>query len=464
MTFYPWRGRDARGREGSLWTEQSRLTHRGGLSRRALLKALALGVGADALSGLNGPLSALSSAHAQTPPSTPQKRMLLFFTPNGAVPHRYYPTGGVRDFQISPQSVLAPLESHRDDLIILEGLNFLTGTNHEGGMGAMLTNGHHVNSVTGGRSLDQYIAQSIDATYPLPSLELGVLTDPWGASVQTRMCYQGEGAFVHPDSDPRSVFRRLFGSSDGDEAQVEREKGYRRSVIDLVLGDLGDIKTRVGGQARVKLDQHLTSVREIERRLMALDEVTCDSPSVPPRLDHLQYQLCPDLLTSQMELAVLALSCQLTPVVTLQVSHTVSPVVFSWAGNTETHHSLSHAGDGTQGLDHFIDAEQWCAGQFKALIDLLKSTPDAVNGGTLFDHTVTLWIKEMGDSRLHICDSVPFVIAGSGGGLWETGRHLQCGGVSHSHLLVSLCHAMGLNNMTFGDPLTGVGPLSVLSA
>ena len=164
----------------------------------------------------------------------------------------------------------------------------------------------------------------------------------------------------------------------------------------------------------------------------------------------------------QTDLALLALSCNLTSIASIQFSHTVSPLVFNWIGHSDTHHSLSHAGDGTAGLNHFIEAEQWCATQFKNVVNQLKSTPDSVNGGTLFDHTITVWIKEMGDSRLHICDSVPFVIAGTGGGLWETGRFIQCGGLSHSHLLVSLCQAMGLNNQTFGNPTTGAGPLTLL--
>jgi hypothetical protein len=435
------------------------------LSRRSLLKALSLGLGIDALSSLDMPWipqQYRSLAYAQNQMGA-QKRLLLFFTPNGAVANRFYPTGSERNFQISPQSVLAPLDEIKNDLVIIEGLNFLTGNNHEGGMGAMLTNGHHADSVTGGQSIDQYLAQNLNRSQAFPSLELGVLTDPWGASIQTRMCYQSPDQFVHPDSDPRSVFRRLFGSSEVDEEQANRERGYRRSVLDLVMNELSGLKLKVGGEPYRKLDQHLTSVREIETRLNRLDEVTCETPQVPPRLGHLNHQLLPELLEAQMDLAMLAFSCDLTSILTLQVSHTVSPVTFSWVGNTSSHHSLSHAGDGTADLDQFITAEQWCATQFKQLIQRLKGTPDPVNGGSLFDHTVTVWVKELGDSRLHTCESVPFVIAGSGGGSWETGRFLQNSGVSHSHLLVSLCNAMGLNNQSFGDPTTGMGPLAGLS-
>jgi hypothetical protein len=442
-------------------------THSKGWSRRTLLKSLALGMGVDVLSSLSPAFhsslgsSLFSSAYAQAP-STPQKRVLLFFTPNGTVPQHFYPTGTERNFTISPQSMLAPLDEIKDDLIILEGLNFLTGNNHEGGMESMLTNGHHSDSITHGMSLDQYLVHSLQPSTPLPSLELGVMTDPWGASIQTRMSYQSPGQYVHPDSDPRSVFRRLFGSSEVDTDVAARERGYRQSVLDLVLGDLNQLRQKVGGLPRQKLDQHLDSIRTLERRLSSFDQIECDTPPSPPRLSHLEAQLSPDLLQTQMDLALLALSCNLTSIASIQFSHTVSPLVFSWINQSDSHHSLSHAGNGTESLNQFIAAEQWCATQFKNLVNRLKATPDSINGGTLFDHTITIWIKEMGDSRLHICDSVPFVIAGSGGGEWETGRFLQCGGQSHSHLLVSICQAMGLTNQTFGNPTTGVGPLAQL--
>ena len=74
-----------------------------------------------------------------------------------------------------------------------------------------------------------------------------------------------------------------------------------------------------------------------------------------------------------------------------------------------------------------------------------------------------IWVRELGDSRLHVCESVPFVIAGSAGGRFQTGRYLNYGNVSHSQLLVSLCQAFGMGLNTFGDPNTGEGPLGGLA-
>ena len=103
------------------------------------------------------------------------------------------------------------------------------------------------------------------------------------------------------------------------------------------------------------------------------------------------------------------------------------------------------------------------AEQFAYLIDSLKATPNPEGDGTLFDDTLVLWAKELGDSRLHVCESVPFVLAGSAGGLFRPGRYLRYDRAPHSKLLVSLCNAFDIEVDTFGDTSTGQGGLGRLS-
>ena len=414
---------------------------------------------------LAGPfLQALQKPARAQQAGAPAKRLLIFFTPNGTIPHLWRPEGEENDFRFTPDGMLTPLSDYRDDLLILDGINFLTGSNHEGGMAAMLTNGDGPGSISGGMSVDQFIASRIGQESRFPSLELGVLTDPWGASIQTRMCYRGVEEFIHPDSDPRSVYRRLFGGVDQDAAALERLRLRRRSVLDLVLGELNDIRGRVGAIERIKLDQHLNAIRSVERTLFPDDENACDSPPSPGRLNKDDYAAGAQLLRAQSDLALTTLACNLSPVVTIQLSHTVSPAVFSWVGNSEGHHTLSHAADGN--ADHIgqlRDAERWCAEQFAYLIDGLKAIPQPAGDGSLFDDTLILWVKELGDSRLHVCESVPFIFAGPAGGFLRPGRYLRYPGVSHSQLLVSLCQAFGIEVESFGDPNTGLGGLGSLS-
>jgi hypothetical protein len=106
-----------------------------------------------------------------------------------------------------------------------------------------------------------------------------------------------------------------------------------------------------------------------------------------------------------------------------------------------------------------VQAERWFAEQFAYLVQRLADTPEADGTGTMLDNSLVVWAKEMGDSRQHTCQGVPFVLAGGAGGRFKTGRYLKFQGESHGKLLVSLCQAMGLDTKTFGNPMVGNGPL-----
>lgn len=425
------------------------------ISRRKFLASATAGlVAAPFIRVLN------NRAYAQ--PMTGPKRLMVFFSPDGMVPQLWRPPTSGTNFEIPDAQVLSPLRPHQHDLIVLDGLDFLTGNNHEGGMAAMLTNGDGPS--TNGRSVDQVIAEHIGAEDRFRSLEFGVLTDPWGASIQTRMCYSANGQFIHPDADPRSMYRRMFGGINQDQQALEDLRQRRRSVLDLITGDLTNLQARLGQIERQKLERHLDAIRTVERGLFPAQEGDCSTPTAPSRMNKDDYAAVPQLTRSQIDLAVTALACEMTKVTTIQLSHTVSPVVFSWVGNTDGHHSLSHTPDGDVAkLQQLLAADQWCASQFGYVIEQLKNTPNPEGDGTLFDDTLCVWVRELGDSRLHVCESVPFVIAGSAGGRFQTNRYLDFGGTSHSHLLVSICQAFGMRLTTFGDPSTGVGPLQGLA-
>lgn len=393
------------------------------------------------------------------------KRLVVVFNPNGTVPARWRPSGTGTSFTFPAGSILEPLTKHRSQLVVIDGLQFTKASNHEGGMVAMLTGNGRATDESRGMSVDQFVAAGIGGSTRLRSLELGVQTSAWGAGAQTRMAYSAPGVYAPPDDDPRSVFGRVFtgGSTPpiADDPLVKR----RRSALDAVKGDLADLRGRIGVEERLKLDQHLSSIRELERSL-GLDTgsgtpaVACTGGTAPAAIDTQANPNMPALGKSQMDLLVAALACGATNVASLQWAFTVAPHVLSWLAVSDSHHGLSHCGDGdTTGVGNFVACERWFAEQFSYLLDRLAATPDPA-GGTLLDSTLVLWAKEMGDARLHVCTDVPMVLAG--GGAFTLGRSLAAGGASHVHLLVSICQAMGLANTTFGNPDFGSGPLAGL--
>jgi len=437
-----------------------------GISRRAFVTSVGLGLLAAPFVNL------LSGRRARGAPITDgPTRLLVFFCPNGTVPHRWRPTAGPSatatgpqtDYSFGPGSVLEPLAAKRGELVVVDGLYFHGADNHEGGMAAMLTNRGSLDSPTGGRSLDQVVAQHLAGVggARFGSLELGVQTSAWGGGVQTRMSYSAPGTFVTPDDDPRHVFERLFGAV-GEDPDKSRRR--RQSVIDLVRGEVVGLQGRLGVGERQKLQAHLDALRAVEITLQP-QAGTCERPAPPTTGSAYDNSSFPAILAAQTELAALALGCGHTRVVSIQCAHTVAPTVMSWAGVGDGHHSLSHADDGNTALvDDFIKTERWYAERFGDVLDALAARPDPDqpdSDRTLLDATLVVWTKELGDSRLHVCKDVPFVLAGGGAGL-RRGRWIRTPETPHAQLLVAIAQTMGMSLETFGDPAAGSGALGGL--
>jgi hypothetical protein len=379
------------------------------------------------------------------------------------VPQHWRPSAGTAlDFPSG--SILEPLAPVKSKLIAIDGLDFKGTSNHEGGMSHMLTGGFEGGD-NQGTSLDLFVASRIGSNDRFPALTLGVQTSAWGGSTQTRMSYR-EGTHVAPDDDPAHAHRSLFGDAAGAPGEIDTLLLERRSVIDLVKAELDDLGRIAGTAQKRKVDLHLEALRQMENGLIGAG-ASMSGDCMPPggvfSMSSQANENFPAVGRAQTELLIAGLACGFSRVGTIQWSHTVSPTVPSWLGISEGHHSLSHMSDGNDvGVGQFVAAERWFAEQFLHLVQRLDSLPEPTGEGTMLDNSVVLWAKEMGDSRLHVCESVPFVIAGSGCGFFTTGRTVRAPGQSHNKLLVSICRAMGLDNATFGNPMHGTGELEGL--
>ncbi|MCB9764522.1 MAG: DUF1552 domain-containing protein [Alphaproteobacteria bacterium] len=409
------------------------------LSRRDLLRA-------GGLAALTAPFSRLLERRAIAAPTGGARRLLVLFSPNGTVHAHWRPQGGETDFSFPAGSILEPLSPYRQHLIVLDGLDFMNATNHEGGMSAMLT-------ANGSTSIDQHIAQAIGGATRLSSLELGVQTSAWGGSSQTRMSYR-DGSFVTPDDDPLSVWTRLFGEL-GDETLLAR----REAVLALNGAEVDELRARLGTSEQAKLDVHLESLASVERALTTTG--VCEGIAAPDTGSASNNDNFPAVTRAQLDLAIEALTCGDTRVASVQMSHTVSPAVFSWLGISEGHHSLSHIDDGNaSGIADFVACERWFAEQVAYVIGRLEALTDPETGTPMLDDTLVLWAKELGDGRMHTCTDVPWVLAGNAGGAFTTGRYHSLGGHPHDAVLTSICQAFGLNDTRFGNGTAG--PLEVL--
>lgn len=456
------------------------------LSRRALLRG-AGGI-ALALPFLDVMAPRVSRAQAATP-----KRFVVVFTANGMIKDQWQPSGGESDFTLSP--ILSSLEPHRDDLLIMRGLNndasYIYGPNaHDTSMTTLLTAdamlvgpsgtgraGHVLDGTAAGPSIDQEIARVIGGQTKFSSLELGVQsTTTILEPMPTRMCYRGEpgnAKSVPPEDDPKKVFSRLFMDVNASATELEALIQQRRSVLDFVQGDFQRLEAKVGNADRRKLERHLTTVREFEQsldNLSGVDGLGCDVPTQAPEANLDPFDCQQDgraarcfgdfreLGKAQMNLLTLALTCDLTRVATLQWSTAESTVFHKWLDVAGEHHLMSHDAVGNRA--DLTKIQTWYAEQFKYLLDALKAENEG--DGSVLDSSVVLWVNELSDGDVHNRRDLGWIIAGKGNGAIRTGRSVRYTNTTTNRLFASLLTMFGAPTDSFGAPqfsgtLSGLG-------
>lgn len=403
-----------------------------------------------------------SSAHAASP-----KRVMFVYVPDGCIPEKWHATGSEKSFTLPEMT--APLTPIKDHLVFISGLTMYSGgATHEGGIAKVLTGVSDV-------SLDVFLGQQLGKDTPHSSLQLGVGTTFQNGSGS--MSFIGAGQPVNPDDDPLNAFSRVFGNVGGG-AEQDLAARQKKSVIDAALGDLNSVRTRLGNTEKDKLDTHLASLREVERRITGNAVAACDVAAFNalgfansdqdsyPKTYHREDKF-KDVSQLQMDLAVLSLSCGATRVASLMFSHPVSPTHLLDTGIGTANHDASHYGDPNSGTaKDFITLKRWFMDQFVYLIEKMDATPDG--SGTLLDNTLVLLCSELGDSNRHDHDDMPFVLAGRAGGALKTGRSLKFNGKNggenepHTKLLVSIANALDVDVDSYGYTGHGKGPLSGL--
>lgn len=435
--------------------------------------------------------------------NAPPTRFIAIHTPNGTRNNMFYPTGSETDFQLGQLiSVLEPIKAKSvfirgitlNDSLQNGALGGTLGSEHARGTGGFLT-ARPLNSGTdfisfgnttsgwgSGQSIDQYMVERLAPPTSFPSLHLGVHVRD--TEVRARISYTGSNQPVPPREDPQDVFSSLFGnlteptttSPDGTtDPALERLWAQRKSVFDGTKAEIDRLMQIVGTEDRVKLDAHLTAIRDVEQRLAGstnsggggtpVDGATCGAPTMEPTDlgDDNQYATAGRL---QMDLAAAALACDQTRIMTFQWSYSESEHLFQFLDNISgNHHAISHdfASSGTN-FDAYNKIQTWYAEQLLYLAQKLDSYPEG--DGTVLDNTVILWGTEIGESTQHDLRLMPYVLVGGAGGRIRTGRFIDYGSTAHDNnqLLVSLAHAMGADDLTsFGDPSGATGPLPDLA-
>ena len=439
------------------------------LNRRAILKGLAgAAIGLPLLEAM-GP-----KAYAAPLP----KRLVIFFTPDGTIPGAWA-TGTENNFTLGP--ILEPLAAHKSDLIVLTGINNEAahhgpGDDHQRGMETMLTGTELLTGpdkggcdtcpaagFAGGPSVDQVIAQKIGKQTKLPSMEFGVSVHD--ANSWSRMSFSGPGTPIPPVDNPKLAYTRIFGDFNADPAGAKRLATERHLVLGSVMDDAKKLQSKVSSADRLKIEQHLTSIDSINSHLDTMVQIGGDC-ALPPALGDIgdiyaekNHEAVGQL---QMDLMVAAMACDITRVSSLQWTTSVGNTTFGQFGLTEGHHELSHhPTDDMASQAALIKIDNFYAKQMAYLISKMKTIKEG--NGTMFDNTTILWCNELAVGNAHSHDNMHYLLAGSCGGVFKTGRYLNYKGDPHNNLLLSLCKAMDVDLSTFGNSAYCTGPLAGLT-
>ena len=449
------------------------------LSRRAVLKGLGATVALpflDAMAPAGRALSAVARA------SERKVRLICVEMVHGAAgssaigsrKNLWAPAGVGGDFDLSATS-LRSLAPFRDQLTIVSNTDCSSaepftaseiGGDHFRSSAVFLTQAHPRQTqgadVQAGVSLDQLYAQRFGQSTPIPSMQLCIEQgDQGGGCGYGYSCaYTDTISWASPTRplpmvrDPRVVFDTLFGVLRLDETpEVRREQlASDRSILDWIQSSLVRLQTRLGPADRARLADYLDNVREVERRIRAVEAYSLsgevrERPEAPPGV--------PDSFSEHVrmmfELQALAFAADVTRVFAFKLGRDNSNRTYPESGfNGPFHPTSHHSGKEAKILD-FATMNAYHVSMIPYVLEKLRNTPDG--DGNLLDHTLLLYGSAMGDSNLHNHKRVPFFMAGRAGGALNGGEHLKApNGTPLADVMLSVLHKLGLNDVpSFGD-------------
>ena len=428
-------------------------------SRRDVLRGLGVTLALPFLDA-TGPLRGAARIEGLRAPV----RLVTLFHPNGVYPPNWDPEGVGRNYRLS--RILEPLASVREDVSVISNLG--TGAKgHVGATSSFLTGtplhkkaAGRINTPSMGTSLDQFVAEKIGHRSSIASLEVGTEPPRSGGenglaiSYANTVSWRSDNTKVDPEIEPQAVFDRLFGVSKKTRQQLADEA----SIIDHVLDDAKQLRNRGSQADRHKLDEFLTSVREVEQRidrnLTPTDREAEWKPLIEPELYRPEAgipETRDEHLRQMLDLIVLAFQTNSTRVATFMMAHGFSRQNFTFLdGVSGDHHSISHHKENPELTEPYTLVSRWYVSQLVYLVEKMKSIQEDA-GRTLLDNTIVLYGSALKNGNGHTTQNLPVLVAGRGGGQFTPGRRIvlpEQTPITNLHL--TLARGMGVETDRFG--------------
>lgn len=436
-------------------------------SRRATLKALGLGAGFL-------PLLSTERARGATAATGFPKRLITVTVTDGICPPNFYTSAGGALPATLP-STLQPLANWSSKLLLLRQANSQgspidckvvmdVGANYGGHFTypALLTgavtspNGtDSVPTITATQpSIDQLYATWLAQNAGVNDAALNVGCRPYASSTS----WASNGVKNTPQTDPYKLFNNLFAGSSMTAAQMNALMARRKSVLDFVGGQLNKFANNLGTDDKVKVQSHLQAIQSLENQLNTMSTsngAACTPPTVTPTgLNFSTVTNYPTHVTFISDIVAAAVICGKARAATIDLIDNGggNSLTFPWIDiPSPDMHAIAHQGKANYTQKAQID--QWFYQQCVA--ELCAKLDGAAEGsGTVLDNTVILVLSDMSEGAEHYVGRIPYIIVGSGGGFFKTGRTVTFPSqVPNNKLLTSVLHAMGMTSLTgVGDP------------
>jgi hypothetical protein len=392
----------------------------------------------------------LFAADAAAVPAGPPQRFACLFMGDGISPHHWWSKGDGAAMELG--SSLESLAPYKEKLNVINGLFNRHGDGgHARCTGNILSGANLVRGrvIAGGISMDQKLSQHFEETTPVPSMVLGCEQPVSGFhESQYSMVYASHISWRTPNSPipielfPALAFDSLFGG------QASKLQG---SILDHALSQANDLRGKVSGSDRVKIDEYLTSVRETEKQLQMLNKASRRNTSLPPASQRPpvgQPKDFKEYAKLMCDIIALAFQTDRTRVATLLLSRDLSGQTYQFLNIRDAHHNLSHSNTGAS----YQAIVKFHVEQYAYLIGKLAKMQEGDR--TVLDNSCLMFVSEHWDA--HNGTKVPCVLAGGLGGTLKTGRsldYLQAGNDKRKlcNLYLSIMDRMGLKLKEFGD-------------
>jgi hypothetical protein len=427
------------------------------ISRRTLLKGVGTSV---ALPLLDAMIPAATATAATVASAEKLKRIGYVYIPMGYNPAEWTPQGDSLD---DLPSSLSPLQPFSDKLSVLTNFDLQNAypgshaTSNSAFLSAARAKRTESSDYYNGTTVDQIAARHIGQQTQLPSLELSMdLLSTVGQCDNGYACvYQNNLSWASPtqplpsEAHPRIVFESLFGNG-GTPAQREAALRSRASLLDSINSEIKRLKNRVGPADRSRIDQFMTSIREVERRIQLAEANAKENPL--PDLDRPVGvpALYGDHAKLMFDLQLLAFQGDITRVVSFQLAREASTRTYPEIGVPDPHHPVTHHGHDPEKLAKVAKINQYHISLFADFLKKMDQIPEA--DGTLLDHSLYMYGSGMGDPDAHDHSNLPIVVAGGAAGKMKGGRHVRfTESTPLSNLHLTLLNKIGVPLETFSD-------------